>query len=150
MEKIELNRFEMEMACIVGVQRQLENLFEGANPAFGAGTANDWQLALEGCLGEMALAKKLGCYWEGKGVKRAPDVGQVDVRTSWHESGRLILHPTDDDDRFFCLLTGVNGSYTYRGGIFAREGKRDEYWQDPQRKNRWAYFVPQDVLRPSP
>ena len=150
METIDLNAHEIEVACLVGVQRQIENIFNGAKPAYGAGTANDWQLAIEGCLGEMALAKKLGCYWDGKGVKRAPDVGQVDVRTTPRENGRLILHPDDPDDRFFCLLTGVNGRYTFRGGIFGREGKREENWKDPQGTNRWAFFVSQDQLRPAP
>ena len=150
MEKIELNPHEIEVACLAGVQRQIENLSKGAKPAYGAGTSNDWQIALEGCLGEMALAKKLGCYWDGKGIKRAPDVGHVDVRTTPRANGRLILHPDDPDDRFVCLLTGVNGSYTFRGGIFAREGKQQAYWEDPQGKNRWAFFVPQDQLRAHP
>lgn len=150
METIELNPYEIEVACLVGVQRQIENIFKGADPAYGAGTANDWQFHIEGCLGEMALAKKLGCYWDGKGVKRAPDVGDVDVRTTHLVRGRLILHPEDPDDRFFCLMTGVNGRYTYRGGIFAGEGKQEAYWEDPQGTNRPAFFVPQNQLRPRP
>ena len=104
METIDLNAHEMEIACLVGVRHRSKT--QGAS-RLGVGTFNDWQIALEGCLGEMALAKKLGWYWDGKGVKRAPDVGQVDVRTTPLERGRLILHPDDPDERFVCFQPGL-------------------------------------------
>jgi hypothetical protein len=72
---VELTVWEVIQAAQAGVMRQAENIKEKRKPAYGAGTENDWQLALEGCLGECALAKHLGIYWQGKGVLRDHDVG---------------------------------------------------------------------------
>jgi len=145
MTEIRLTLSEMQIAAHVGIQRQLQNLKNNARPAYGAGSSNDWQLHVEGALGEMALAKHLGIYWDGKGQMRAPDVGNVDVRTSVRDSARLIIHESDPDDRFFFLLIGGNGRYRCVGGMYGRDGKRNEFWTDPA-GGRPAYFVPQNKL----
>lgn len=144
---IQLTPSEMFMAAQVGVMRQVENVKAGRVPAHGCGDANNWQIHCEGAMGECALAKALGIYWTGKGRLRAPDVGEVDVRTTEIPSGRLILHKEDPDDRAFYLLIGVNGRYEVKRWCYGREGKKDEFWEDPTGKGRWAYFVPQSELR---
>ena len=136
----------MQIAAQVGIQRQIQNLKTGAVPAYGAGSKNDWQLHVEGALGEMALAKCLGVYWDGKGKMRAPDVGEGDVRTRSNHSYDLIIHDRDDDDRYIYLLTGGNGQYIFHGGIYARDAKQKRYWKDPA-GGRPAYFVPQAHLQ---
>ena len=143
---IKLSLAEMQIAAQVGIQRQIQNLKNGAVPAYGAGNKNDWQLHIEGALGEMALAKHLGIYWDGKGKMRAPDVGDVDVRTRSKHTYDLIVHDRDDDGRFIYLLTGGNGTYRFHGGICARDAKHERYWKDPA-GGRPAYFVPQSDLQ---
>lgn len=145
---IKLSLAEMQIAAQVGVQRQVQNLKTGACPAYGAGNKNDWQLHIEGALGEMALAKHLGVYWDGKGQMRAPDVGECDVRTRSRHSYDLIVHDRDPDDRYIYLLTGGNGQYRFHGGIYARDAKHECYWKDPA-GGRPAYFVPQAALQNS-
>ena len=142
---IRLTLSEMQIAAHVGIQRQLQNLKNNARPAYGAGSSNDWQLHVEGALGEMALAKHLGIYWDGKGQMRAPDVGCFDVRTRSKHTYDLIVHERDDDDRYIYLLTGGNGVYRFHGGIYARDAKDEQYWRDPA-GGRPAYFVPQNKL----
>ena len=142
---VELTPWEMLLAAQAGVMRQVENKKLGRRPAYGAGSAQDWQLNIEGALGEYALAKHLGLYWSGKGKLRAADVGDVDVRTRSKPHYELILHDDDPDDRIFWLLTGVYGRYEVRGWIQGRDGKRPEYWSDPA-GGRPAYFVPQSAL----
>lgn len=146
---VELTESEMSMAAGAAVMRQCENLKLKVQPAYGAGTDNDWQLAIEGCLGEFALSKHLGVHWSGKGKFRAPDVGSdvggVDVRTTNGDHHRLILHDDDPDDRVFWLLCGVNGRYDVKGWITGRDGKQSQYWCDPA-GGRPAYFVPQSAL----
>ena len=146
MIEVRLTLAEMQIAAQVGIQRQIQNLKTGAVPAYGAGSKNDWQLHVEGALGEMALAKCLGVYWDGKGKMRAPDVGECDVRTRSKHSYDLIIHDRDDDDRYIYLLTGGNGQYIFHGGIYARDAKQKRYWKDPA-GGRPAYFVPQAHLQ---
>ena len=59
MKQIKLSEAEIMYAAGVGVARQVENLEIGRIPAYGAGNMNNWQIHLEGALGEMALAKYL-------------------------------------------------------------------------------------------
>ena len=143
---VNLSPSEMMLAAHAGVMRQVENKKLGRKPFYGAGSNNDWQLNIEGCAGEYALAKYLGVHWSGKGEFRAPDVGVVDVRTTTHENGRLILHPDDPDDRVFWLVTGRNGDYIVRGWILGLDGKKEEFWSDPSGKGRSAFFIPQSAL----
>lgn len=143
--QVSLDPSEMMLAAHAGVMRQVQNLKLGRKDANGASTDSGWQINLEGALGEYALAKCLGLYWPGKGKLRAPDVGEVDVRTTSRDNGRLILHPSDPDDRVFYLLTGVNGRYQVRGWIAGKDGKREEFWKDPA-GGRPAFFVPQSAL----
>jgi len=135
----------MLLAAQAGIMRQVENCKIGREPYHGAGSGNDWQLHIEGCLGEFALAKYLGVHWSGKGKLRDPDVGEVDVRTGARDSHRLILHDDDPDDRVFWLLCGVNGNYTVKGWITGLDGKKKVYWSDPV-GGRPAYFIPQSAL----
>jgi hypothetical protein len=154
--KVTLTSWEMMMGAQAGVMRRVENIQHGAQHKHGGERkGNDWQLAIEGALGEMALAKYLGLYWSGKGRYRAHDVGGVgpgsplgyEVRTRSREDYDLILHPEDPDDRIVWLVVGKSGAYTVKGWIKAGDGKKDEYWKDPA-GDRPAYFVPQNVLRP--
>jgi len=146
-QTVTLTPWEMLLAAQAGVMRQVENCKKGRTPYHGAGTQNDWQLHIEGCLGEYALSKFLGIHWSGKGNLRAPDVGTVDVRTASQNHHTLILHDADPDDRTFWLLCGINGQYNVKGWITAAEGKQKCHWKDPG-TGRPAYFVPQSALHP--
>lgn len=145
MIQIQLTGTEIMQGATVGLMRQLQNLKQKRCPAFGAGTTADWQLHIEGALGEMALAKYLNYYWGGVGVLRNPDVFDNDVRTRSRHHYELILHDHDPDDRRFWLLTGTNGAYVVHGWILGRDGKQKDFWKDPA-GGRPAYFVPQEKL----
>lgn len=142
---VDLTPWEMMLAAQCGVMRQVENVKLKRSAAYGAGSLNDWQLHIEGCLGEYALAKYLGVFWDGKGKVRAPDVGHVDVRTRSRHDYELIIHESDPDDRAFWLVTGGNGQYRVHGWTYGSEGKKPEYWKDPA-KGRPAFFVPHSAL----
>jgi hypothetical protein len=135
----------MILAASMGVLRQVENLTKGRAPAFGAGRKNDWQLHIEGCMGEFAAAKALNCFPYGLTLFRGSDLGSIEVRTrseDWHD---LILHPEDKDGAKYLLVCGLNGLYSVKGFIHGRDGKREEYWKDPA-GGRAAFFVPQAEL----
>lgn len=145
--KVMLTPSEIMSGAIVGVMRQVQNINKGRVPAHGSGNENDWQLHIEGALGEMAVAKALGIYWSGSlGNLSHPDVGLLQVRTRSKHGWSLILHKEDNDDDIFVLAAGVNGSYTLDGWIYARDGKVEKNWKDLSKKNRWAYFVDKKEL----
>ena len=64
---------EIMMAAQAGIMRQVENIKTKAEPYYGASNVADWQLHIEGCLGEFALAKYLNVWWGGKGWIKAED-----------------------------------------------------------------------------
>lgn len=144
-KEVKLTSYEMMMAAHAGALRQIENLNKNRQAAYGAGTKNDWQLHIEGCMGEFALAKHLGIFFNGKGKFRGTDVGDVDVRTRSSHSYDLILHPRDPDDLKFYLVTGNNGIYRVHGWIYGRDGKDKKYWADPA-GGRPAFFIPKSEL----
>ena len=143
---VELTPYEMLVAAQIGVMRQVQNLKEKRLDAYGAQTDRGWQLHIEGAMGECAVAKHLGIFWNGSiGNLQDTDVGNIQVRTTAHPNGRLILHPKDDPKDFYVLVIGENGGYRIVGGIYGELGKRDEYWTDPG-TGRPAYFVPRERL----
>lgn len=138
--EVNLTPSEMIQGAMVGVVRQLQNLKNSNRPAYGAGKSNDWQLHIEGALGEMVIAKHLNLFW-GKGLLRGDDVGDVQVRTRSSHNYDLIVHKGDPDDKQFWLVTGANGKYRVRGWLLGLEAKQVRFWSDPA-GGRPAYFVP--------
>jgi hypothetical protein len=141
-----LSATEMLMAASAGVCRQVHNARSDKPTTYGSGHLHDWQYHCEGALGECALAKFLNVYWPGKGDMRDADVGEMDVRTRSEHWYDMVLHDEDPDDRIYWLLTGINGKYKVHGWMWAGDGKKDEYWSDPAKQGRHAYFVPQSKL----
>lgn len=149
MIEIELTPSEIMSGALIGVMRQVQNLSKKRTPAYGAGTKKDWQLHIEGALGELAVAKAMNLYYAGTGVLRADDVSGFQVRTRSKHDYELILHHEDQDDIKFVLVTGLNGKYVIRGYVMGYEGKVQEFWNDPA-GGRPAFFVPQNKLHPFP
>ena len=144
--KVALSLTEVLQAANAGIYRVVENIKINRGGTHGLKNNNDWNLHIEGALAECALAKFLNVYWEGKGSFNGVDVGSVDARSTRHEKGCLIIHPSDDDNRKYYLLTGFDGNYIVRGWIWGRDAKNQIYWTDPTGKNRPAYFIPQSKL----
>lgn len=144
--QINLTPAEIQMAAFVGIQRTVQCIQgTGVNHRYGAKDTEAWQRSIEGALGECALAKHLDHFWS-KGTPGATDVGPHDVRATHHVNGKLIVHPTDDDNRRYYLLTGILGKYTIHGYMYGKDAKQNKYWADPQGTGRPAYFVPQSDL----
>ncbi len=138
---------EVLFAAHVGVARRVNALRNNRKAAYGCTDDDAWDKDIEGACGEIAVAKALGIYWNGSIGDLAVDVGPYQVRTTGLEHGCLMLHKKDEDDKQFILVTGRAPRMRIVGWIFAGDGKRDEWWKDPTRKGRPAWFVPQAALK---
>lgn len=146
-QSVFLTPSEIMSGALAGVMRNTENLVRKvAQFTYGNDGQNAWQSHIEGCLAEMALAKFKNVYWSGKGSYKAPDVDKDDVRCSSIHTNRLIIHPEDPDTRLFWFLTGLHGEYRIHGCILGGDAKRPEWWSDPQKTGRAAFFVPREAL----
>src|SRR4051812_27290461 len=113
---VSLTASQLRQAAMVGVERQIDNLFHGRQHAYGMDPEMAWQAHIEGAAGEMAVAKWSGRYWCGNfGELDADDVGDWQVRTAAKHHYQLILHKKDRPERAFLLVTGLAPHYQLRG-----------------------------------
>ena len=146
MTKIELSTAEIQIASMVGIQRQIEDIKNKKQSFKGESQATAWQRHIEGSLAECALAKHFNVYWS-KRPYPLPDVYEYEVRSTPYMSGVLPIIPEDKDDRKYFLLTGINGAYIIRGWIYGAEAKQQEWWRSLDGKRPPCYCVPQSALK---
>ena len=123
------------------------------NPRFLSSTAIQSRdealaVAIEGAVGEVALAKLFGIPWRPNvgGDRRRPDVGHCDARTTRHLGGRLLLKPDDEMNRPHCLIVGTAPLLWFVGWIYGRDAMLPRFWR-PERR---SYWFPQAELLPWP
>lgn len=149
--KINLSYSEMQIAFAVGSQRQIYNMKIGAAHRHGAaGLENAIAFDMIGCAGEMAVAKALNLYWDVSMGHSIVDVGGlIEVRAVTRSDKRLILHPDDKPNLPYVLVYNEpkTNHFVIKGWVFGADGMRDEFWADPQKTNRHAYFVPDSHLK---
>lgn len=87
---------QVTIAVWVGAMRNIASLRQGLRHSHGYDGSDGWSIHIEGAAAEMAVAKFLGLYWEG-GVNtfKQGDVGDLQVRWTDKESGRLLIRPRD-------------------------------------------------------
>jgi len=158
---------EFQQAHVVAGHRIAHNIRNGNSGRHGAEAGRESDgLHLTACRGEMATAKAFDLFWSGAvGDFRAGDVGGIiEVRAVNGAGKRLIIHdpidergkPWDQPHKPFVLADCYGApKIVLRGWLFAREAqdrppapdaKRNDWWEDPTGKGRWAYFVPHASL----
>lgn len=146
MTTIVLTPSEIQMASFVGCQRATENIKNGDIWSRSGEPPQELFLRMvNGAMAEAALAKHLNKFW-AKGVKGAPDVGEVDVRCSHYEDGHLEMHEWDKDDRKYYFLTGMLGTYKVRGWIMGKDAKKPKYWRVMKQGRKPQFWIPQNHL----
>lgn len=149
---ITLSFFELWQAVQVGGMRNIEARRRGRPDTYGKNVSEmegGWGVHIEGAAAEMAVAKSLNNYYEGvwREIDRSRgDVGRVQVRSTMRANGCLILHPEDNDEHVFYLVTGIAPTFRIVGSILAARGKVDRFWRTDT--GRPAFFVPQSELSP--
>lgn len=150
-DRIELHGKEFLMAAHAGLMRQVENLRKGRRHKHAATEADGWNLHIDGCIGEVIVAKWLDVYWT-PGTLGKSDIDRcgIEVRTSRHDNPHLILHDDDLDDQPY-VLVWLSGCYGYVcGWMLGKDGKDAKFWKEvlgtkPLRNP--AFFVPRNELR---
>ena len=84
-------------------------------------------------------------YDSGIGTYKAPDVGNVQVRHTVLDYGKLILRDGDDPNEPYALMTGRAPNLTYRGWLLGVELKVEKYHANPHNKG-WLWWAPQPDL----
>ena len=111
-----------------------------------------WQNAIEGVLGEIAVARYLGLYPYGIFERSSdhPDVGEhYEVRTRPKEWMELFFKEGDKPDKYYILVTGSYGTYDLRGWISAPEILSHPEWHhNNEGKTTRNYWVPTEFLHP--
>lgn len=127
MIKVVLDRHQMLLAGIAGLQRSVENICDGVKDAFGAEKGeNGFQISIEGSMAEYAFAMWANKFWSGKGVMKGPDVNGMEIKsTRYRKDAKLIVHPSRlKEDQIYWLVCGHSGTYVIVGWIWGHEIKR--------------------------
>ena len=146
MIRVRLTPPQVSHAHEVATTRHRNNLRDRRTARYGY-RGDPFRVHLHGALGEKAVAIAFGITWTGSiGDLSASDVGALQVRTTTHPHGRLILHPSDKDNDVFILAVLDGSAVDLAGWIMARDGKVEAYWCDPTGRGRPAFFVPRKAM----
>jgi hypothetical protein len=146
---VQLSDEELMLYATAGAQRAVKCMLRKAAPAEGAGHWDDWQISIEGVLGEAAVAKHYNLYVSSVQGYGAIDVGGIyEVRTSKNHGDPMRIKQSDPDHLPFFLVNGINGRYVIRGWIYAGEAKREEWFSVYKRPGHPVYWVPVAKLNP--
>lgn len=143
---------EVAIAARIGEARTIRNRAKGNAHRHGKAPGADWTTDIEAACAEVAAAKGLGYYMPiatSPDEDRLGDLGYgLHVRHSDRDDARLILHPDDQDEGYYVLVTGLAPVYVLPGFIQGAAGKVERWWADPTGQGRHAFFVPQSDLHP--
>lgn len=137
---IQLTTVELMVASTVGAVRRITGIKEGLNKNKHA-EKSDWQTDIDGAAAEMAYAKAHNVYWGGLNrAFKAPDVGDIQIRSTSHDDGHLIIRPDDSDDEQYALVITNPPFFKIIGAMLGRDAKQDRYWRSD------AWWVPQKIV----
>jgi len=144
---VELTWREVRLAVFAATERQIFNIHQRRVNRHGLVDSQDWDVHIQGVLGEFVVCKHLGLYWTGAipANETAGDAGRHQVRATTRSAGCLIVHPEDPDDVPFVLVTGTAPTFRIAGWITGGDAKQTQWWRTDVRNA--AYFVPQAALR---
>lgn len=147
-DQITLTWQEAAMASEVGRLRQLASIKAGRQDRHGF-AGDGWDVHIEGACGELAVAKRLGVYWDGSIDNfGGPDIpGGLQVRTRSQHGYELLIRPGDSDTAVWVLVTGRCPNYRVRGWLRGSEARQPR-WLKSHGNRPAAYFVPTSALHP--
>ena len=146
---VTLSQEELEIAALVGCRRRAESKAQGRIDNHGLEKSDFWGLDIEGAAAEMAYCKFRNQFWSGSvNSFKGADCGEnVQIRSTPHKNGSLIIRSEDSDNDFYVLLVGAAPTFYVCGWIPGAHGKDEEFARAPNGRPP-AYFIPQHKLNP--
>ena len=141
--EVEVCWYELAQAGTCGLLRNIEAYRDNRPNSHGLDDNKDWEIHINGAIGEMIVAKAFNLYWDGSinTFKTQPDVAGLQVRTRSKDEYELLVRPDDDNDKIFVHVTGKRFKYKVKGWKMGRDCKRKEWFKTFDRRPP-AYFVP--------
>lgn len=138
MMRVLLDAAQMQRAMEAGRRRQENAERKGIPDAHGF-KGNGLEIHQKGCKAELAVAVALG--FEEQWIEFAldfkalpDDVPGLQVRSTSHHAGRLLVHKRDQDDKPFVLVrTDQEPMFSIVGWIPGKDAKDPKYWKELQR-----------------
>ena len=147
---ITLQTWEIRHAVDVAVRRQVSMWQRQHRALHGQQQrGNNWQYQIIGALGELALAKYLGVYWDTPTFDDTTadlgDVGQYEVRATEHNPAHLYVHDYDRQAPFVLAIVR-QGRVKLAGWAYKHEVEQlGEYCPTPTHP---TWKLHQDYLAP--
>lgn len=138
--KVKLEWYEVTEAAIVGIMRNVACMKDGRPDA----AKNPWDSHVEGACAEMAYAKAMKTYWSHSvnTFRSAPDVGNIQVRSTRNVSYGLACTDRDSDRDIFVLVVGSAPNYEIVGWASGSDVKTGGTIQGN------LYVLPKSMLYP--
>ena len=140
---INLTKFELKQAAMVGVDRRIESIDRGLHSKKFTARTSYWETDIQGAAAEMALAKHLGKYWGfSVNVGKEADLGEnMQVRSSAHPNAHLIVRkPDSESDNYILVIAHNELLYEIKGWISGKDAKTEDFW------NKDSWWIPQERL----
>lgn len=147
--RITLTNQELQLATEIANERQ--RVQRGAGRRDAKVIESGLDADLQGTKAELAVALAFDLKWDGKLLEikdwfrwrdEGNDVSGLEVRSTKHRAGRLILHPSDKDTSPYVFVRSHDEpTFEIVGWIWGRNGKKKEYWEDVG-YGRPCYMVP--------
>jgi hypothetical protein len=98
-----------------------------------------------GAMGEIAASRALNkpITSEFEDLKAVDIGGRYEARATEYLDGCLLVHKSSLDDAIYVLVVLRDLKADVCGWVYAREGKKEEYWREG---DPGCYYVPQSVL----
>lgn len=152
--RITLTPDEIRFADSIAEKRNTENRKVGRKD--GKVLKNSIDIDKQGARSELAVSKAMNLKWDGAFLSdelwqvwrnTGHDVQNLEVRSTRHKTGRLLLHPGDSDESpFILVIASEDPTFELIGWYFGKDGKKDEWWADVG-YGRPCYFVPRTEMR---
>tara|TARA_R110001592_G_scaffold333787_1_gene617802 strand:+ start:685 stop:1155 length:471 start_codon:yes stop_codon:yes gene_type:complete len=147
--EVTLTWVELWQAALCGCTRRISSMRDGLKKDNNTIGRSNWATDIDGAAAELAYAKSTGQYWSASlNSFKAPDVGDVQIRSTNHPSGHLIVRQNDAENENYVLVICQGSNFKVKGWMLGSEAKDDTYWKDGHHGETGAWWVPQASLKP--